>query len=122
MPERVLIMHRLAWASLALLVLVMVIDSFNSGAPWIIWLVRLVPLLMFIPGMLRDKLRSYIWLCFVSLLYFVMMVLRMFADPTKLLSILGMASVVVLFLSAMLYVRWRAQQLRALANEENPGA
>ena len=88
------------------------VESFIQAAPWFIWLVRLLPLLIFVPGMRADRLRSYIWLCFVCLLYFMMLVLRLFADPTNMVSILGMMSVVSLFVSAMLYVRWRARQLR----------
>jgi uncharacterized membrane protein len=41
-----------------------------------------------------------------------MLVLRLFADPSNMVSIVGMISVVSLFISAMLYVRWRARQLK----------
>ncbi|MCZ6830058.1 MAG: DUF2069 domain-containing protein [Gammaproteobacteria bacterium] len=106
------ICHRVAAFSLGALLATQAVESFIQAAPWFIWLVRLLPLLIFVPGMRADKLRSYIWLCFVCLLYFMMLVLRLFADPTNMVSVLGMVSVVSLFVSAMLYVRWRARQLR----------
>ena len=55
------------------------VDAFLRGAPWIVFAAKLVPLLIFLPGMLRDRLRSYVWLCFVSLLYLVILVERVFA-------------------------------------------
>jgi uncharacterized membrane protein len=102
----------LAWAGWALLLAQQVADAWLQGLPWIIWVGKLLPLLIFLPGMLRDNLRSYIWLCFVSLLYFVALVERLFALPGSALAWTGMIAVVVLFIAAMLYVRFRARELR----------
>ena len=49
-------------------------------APWISGCL-VMPLFIFLPGMLRDNLRSYIWLCFVCLGYFLRLVQRIFAEP-----------------------------------------
>lgn len=110
--------RRLVFASLAVALLAEVLVSLNDSAPWVIWLLRLVPLLLFIPGMLADRLRSYIWLCFVCLLYFMSAVLRVFAQPQDPVTITGLVAIVALFISAMLYVRWRAQQLKREASNE----
>ena len=99
-----------------MLLLQQVADASIHQLPWIIWLGKLAPLLIFVPGMRRDNLRTYIWLCFVSLLYFIALVERLFAQPESLLAITGMVAVVVLFVAAMLYVRWRARELRAAAS------
>lgn len=101
------------WVSLLLLLGVQLADIYQQGMPAIIALGKLLPLLVFVPGMYRDNLRSYIWLCFVSLLYFISLVTRLFADPDSLRAIIGMVAVVVLFVSAMLYVRWRGKSLKA---------
>ena len=106
------------WASRAawsVLLLQQVADAWILRLPWVIWLGKLLPLLIFLPGMMRDNLRTYIWLCFVSLLYFIALVERLFARPDNPLAIIGMVAVVVLFVAAMLYVRWRARELRAAA-------
>ncbi len=103
------------WVSFAVLVLVQVLEAWSRQAPWIIWLAVLLPLLIFIPGMMRDNLRSYIWLCFVLLLYFMRLVVTLFANPTGPLGIVGMIAVVILFIAAMLYVRWRAREMRQAA-------
>jgi uncharacterized membrane protein len=91
------------------------LDAFVRDAPWIIWLAYLLPLLIFLPGMLRDRLRSYVWLCFVVLLYFVRLVERLFAEPGALPPIVGTVAAVGLFTCAMFYVRQRGPQLRGAA-------
>lgn len=103
---------RITWLSWLALLLQQAVDAWAHQAPWFIWMLKLLPLLLFLPGMLRDNLRSYIWLCFVCLGYFLMLVQRIFAQPDNLLVISGLVAVVLLFIAAMLYVRWRARELR----------
>lgn len=110
----------LVWFSWGLLLAQQVLDLFQFQPPWIIWLGKLLPLLLFLPGMLRDRLRSFIWLCFVSLLYFITLVERLFATPHAVLPWLGMVAVVTLFCSAMFYVRWRARELQASVTTTEP--
>ncbi|QIB66661.1 DUF2069 domain-containing protein [Kineobactrum salinum] len=102
----------LVWLCWVLLLLQQLTDALLTQLPWIIWLGKLLPLLVFVPGLLRDSLRSYIWLCFICLLYFIALVERVFALPGQALAWLGLVAVVTLFCSAMLYVRWRARELR----------
>ena len=107
--------QRWAWLTYTTLLLQQSVDAWQSGAPWFIWLLKLLPLLVFLPGMLRDNLRSFIWVCFVCCGYFLVLVQRAFAQPDSPLVISGLVTVVVLFVAAMLYVRWRARELRAAA-------
>ncbi|HEY6132167.1 MAG TPA: DUF2069 domain-containing protein [Halioglobus sp.] len=104
---------RLTWLSWSVLLLQQAADAWVHQAPWFIWGLKVMPLLMFLPGMYRDNLRSYIWLCFVCLGYFLILVQRVFAQPDNLLVISGLVSVVILFTAAMLYVRWRSRELHA---------
>ncbi len=111
---------RLVWLTWTMLLCQQAVTAWVQQAPWIIWVALMLPLLVFLPGMLNDNLRSYIWLCFVSLFYFMRLVVALFAAPGDLLAAYGMVAVVGLFISAMLYVRWRARERRAtheLANE-----
>ena len=110
------------WLAWGLLLAQQVADASLYQLPWILWLGKLVPLLIFLPGMLRDRLRSYIWLCFVCLLYFIAMVERLFALPGNALAVTGTVAVVTLFVAAMMYVRWRARELRAAGGAQTaPG-
>jgi uncharacterized membrane protein len=105
---------RLTWLSYWVLLLQQGLDAWQAQAPGFIWVVKLLPLLIFLRGMLKDNLRSYIWLCFVCLGYFFMLVQRIFAQPDNLLVICGLTAVVILFTAAMFYVRWRARELREM--------
>jgi uncharacterized membrane protein len=116
--SRVRLSRTITWASLIALLLLQMLDSALQQPPLLIWIMRILPLVIFVPGMRRDNLRSYIWVCFVCLLYFITLVERLFADPADLVSIVAMVSVVTLFVASMLYVRWRAREL----NKENPNA
>lgn len=111
----------LTWISWSVLLLQQAVDAWVHQAPWFIWMLKLLPLMIFLPGMMKDNLRSYIWLCFVCLGYFIILVQRLFAQPGSLLPIIGMVAVVVLFTAAMFYVRWRARELRA-TDERQVGA
>ena len=110
---------KVIWVSFAVLFATQALEALRGGAPWIIWVAVLLPLIVFLPGMLRDNLRSFIWLCFVLLLYFMRLVVALFERPTDPLAISGMTAVVILFVAAMLYVRWRARELRAATQSEN---
>jgi uncharacterized membrane protein len=116
--SRVQLSRIITWASLMALLLLQMLDSALQQPPPLIWVMRVLPLVIFVPGMRRDNLRSYIWVCFVCLLYFITLVERLFADPADLVSIMAMVSVATLFVASMLYVRWRAREL----NKENPNA
>lgn len=108
----------LIWACWVVLFLQEVTYLWTRSAPWVVWLGLLLPLVVFVPGMLRDRLRSYIWLCFISLLYFMRLVVALFAEPGNPLFSVGMVAVVVLFISAMMYVRFRARELRAAQDNQ----
>ncbi len=102
----------LSWLAWVTLFLQQATDALIYEMPAIIWFGKLFPLLLFVPGMFRDRLRSFIWLCFVSLLYFVAQVERIFAQPGDMATIVGLVAVVTLFCASMMYVRWRARELR----------
>ncbi len=97
-------------------------DLARDNAPWPLWLVRALPLLMFMPGVARDQLRSLVWLCFVILFYFVSAVELVFARPTDTLAIVGISAVVLLFVVSTLYIRVRGRELRQRSTTEPPAS
>lgn len=116
--ERTAITRRAVLATFTMLIVTQLLDSWVRQPPLTIWIFRVLPLLIFVPGLIRDRLRTYIWLCFVILLYFLTLVLRLFNDPADPVAWVGMCSVVILFSAAMMYVRWRAREMR----EASPAA
>ncbi|GAB3370912.1 DUF2069 domain-containing protein [Spongiibacter taiwanensis] len=90
-----------------------------------IWVIRILPLLIFVRGVLREDLRTLAWLCFVVLLYFVMAVTESMSPFALWINYVELALTVVIFCSATLFIRWRGRYLAAqrregeVANGEN---
>ncbi|MCO7517425.1 DUF2069 domain-containing protein [Pseudomonas guariconensis] len=83
----------------------------------VILAIELVPLLLLMPGMLLGSARAHAWTCFVVNIYFIKGVLAAF-DPAR--AVFGWIEVLVslgLFVSGLLYVRWKFQHERRLAGE-----
>jgi len=83
----------------------------------VIMAIELIPLLLLLPGMLMGSARAHAWTCFVVNIYFIKGVLAAF-DPAR--AVFGWVEVLVslaLFISGLLFVRWRFQQERRLAGE-----
>lgn len=96
---------------LAALVLSLSLENWTGASFSIIrWLIQIVPLLLFIPPLLKSGLRPYQWLCFVILLYFLLGVLYLFT-PSKLLagSVITFLCV-LLFCSAIFYIHRQQRQ------------
>ncbi len=70
-----------------------------------IWIIQVIPLLLFAPGLHRTNLRTYAWMCFVVLLYFTHGVLVAF-DPSRMwLGIVQVTLCVILFCCLILFIR-----------------
>ena len=67
-------------------------------------------------------MRSFAWLTFIVLLYFIMAVLRLFAEPESIRAQLELVAVVMLFCCAMFYIRERGRELQQSAEENPSGA
>lgn len=79
----------------------------NNGIK--LWLVKIFPLIIFIPGFIKKKYRTYSWLCFAILPYFIwitplVMGRGLWSDWVMTLLI------VTLFISSMMTSRWMQQQ------------
>ena len=103
------------WLSLTVLLGAQGVYAWQRSAPVAVWLFLFLPLLVLLPGLYRDRLRSVVWLSFVSLMYFLWSVLRVFAQPDSLRAQVELLAVVVLFLCAMFYIRQRARERRAVS-------
>lgn len=90
-----------------LLMLTLALHLWLQSAPLIIYAISLLPLMIFIPGMLADKLRTLIWLGFVILLYFYNGVQNMAVPEPMALDIVELVLTILLFCAAMFYARIR---------------
>lgn len=71
----------------------------------VVWLIQVLPLLLFAAGLHRSHLRTYAWLCFVILLYFTHGVVVAF-DSTRLwLGLIQVTVCAILFVFLIVYIR-----------------
>lgn len=71
----------------------------------LIWIIQILPLLLFAPGLHLNILRSNIWLSFIVLLYFIHGVLIIFDLKRTILGIVEVSLCVGLFFSLVLLIR-----------------
>jgi uncharacterized membrane protein len=107
------------WVAVALLLACEVLDGLRREAPALVMGIKLAPLLVVLPGALRDRMRAVVWLSFVSLLYFLFAVQRVFAEPASPRALLELLAVILVFITSMFYVRFRARERRAALGETN---
>lgn len=89
--------------------------NLHGARTGVILAIELVPLLLVLPGMLIGSARAHAWTCFVVNLYFIKGVLAAFDPARALLGWLEVGISLVLFVSALLFVRWRFQYERRVA-------
>lgn len=70
-----------------------------------------IPLLIFIPGLKRQSEQTTAWLSYMSMLYFVFAVLLVFTPGAALWGLLMTIATLTLFMTSMLYTRWRKAEL-----------
>jgi len=74
--------------------------------PLVIIVVKVLPLLAFAPGLIKENRRTLAWLCFVLLIYFIFTVAMW--QPQ---SWATMVLIVSLFISSMMHIRWHNRAL-----------
>ena len=88
----------------------------HGARPWVILLIELVPLVVLTPGMLLGSARGHSWMCFVVNLYFIKGALAAYDPNRQWFGVLEMLASLAVFCTALLYVRWRHQLNRRLAD------
>lgn len=122
LEPRVRLARALSLAAFCSLIVLIVVNTLfftdlHGARSWVILGVQLVPLALVAPGVLSGNARAHAWMCFVLNLYFITGVEAAF-DPRR--AVFGWLEVVIsltLFLSALLYIRWRFQFDRRVAGE-----
>lgn len=94
-------------SSYALLLVTIAVNLWLRDAPWLYILANLIPLLIFLPGMIADTVRNLIWMGFALMLYFVISVYKISVPEPMALDIIELVLTVVLFSASMIYARIR---------------
>ncbi len=83
---------------------VLVFGEFRLASA-VIWFIQVAPLLIFARGLHRGRLRTYCWVSFAILLYFMHGVLTAF-DPERLwLGVVEVVLCTIIFVLLILYIR-----------------
>jgi uncharacterized membrane protein len=89
----------------SLLALFTLLNLINENGKIALWLLQIIPLLIFVPALLRETHRTYSWLCFVALMYFaaiIPLLMSRWLWSDWLITLL----VSVMFIAAMMTSRW----------------
>lgn len=84
----------------------------HGANPLVIIGTLLVPLLIFMPGIVMGNVRAHAWLCFAINLYFIYGVLVCFQPGRLIYGSLLVGLSLLYFIPAMGYVRWGFQAKR----------
>ena len=87
-------------------------DVERFSGTWLLIGLRGAPLVFFLWAALTDSMRLFIWFELVLLFYFISAVEAAFAYRADILSIAGLALVVINFTACMFYIRYRGRELR----------
>jgi uncharacterized membrane protein len=89
------------------LLLTLTVNLWQQHAPVVIYFLYLLPLIIFIPGIIRGETRTLIWLGFVLLLYFAIAIAKMSKPEPLALDMIELALTVILFSSASVTARMK---------------
>ena len=102
----------LMWLTWLVFVAQQAADVERFSGTWLLIGLRGAPLVFFLWAALTDSMRLFIWFELVLLFYFISAVEAAFAYQADILSIAGLALVVINFTACMLYIRYRGRELR----------
>lgn len=111
--RRLLVARAVSWLLYGLLILSYSVWQLTrpGGPVFFFWAVQLLPLLLVLPGMKANRPRSYIWLCFLLLLYFIRGFDGVISPARSWIDYVVLSVSVLLFISATLTSRWLQQYL-----------
>ncbi|WP_262927381.1 DUF2069 domain-containing protein [Phytohalomonas tamaricis] len=123
LPEVTRRARRYTWGTYGLLFLVALSSGMaiyrQGGAELMPVLIRLLPLALFLPVLMTERVRGYIWLAFISVLYFIQGIVITSLPQHAWLGWFEMLASVALFLCAVIFVRWRRRQLKTAGSTKN---
>lgn len=108
---RLKVVRTATWVSYCGLLVTLFLNGLQQSAPLSIHLFTLVPLLIFLPGLIKENYRSLSLLCFACLMYFTLITVNLFEPNRTVLDIIEMVFVSVLFVMGMFYSRWQREKL-----------
>jgi uncharacterized membrane protein len=95
------------WISYFLFILSLVVGGVVEGTPASLLVIVTLPLIIFLPGMARENYKSLAMLSFVTLMYFVPLVVNVMESDASIFDVTSVTMISILFMASMLFSRWR---------------
>lgn len=110
MSRQALIAHRISLTLYFILLGVLTLTTFwpdpVEGASKLLMLtIKLVPLLLVLPGVLKAGNKAYIWLSFILMIYFTDASMRAYLTEWSTMPVIVMSLTVLLFLTSLYKIR-----------------
>ena len=83
------------------------IFTFNSWIPWSIIIMKIIPIFLVLPGMIKGHARSFAWCCYIVNIYFIIGILNIFTPNMYAVGWIEVSLSFMLFISSLLYTRWK---------------
>lgn len=103
--SRILVLAACYGLMLNFLVSSLMILEEPSLATLVIWMVQIMPLAIFMPSLHLGRLRSFAWVSFVTLLYFMHGVLVAFNPASLIFGLIEAALCTIVFCALIVYIR-----------------
>ena len=85
-----------------------------------LWLLQVLPLAAMLPGLIKSHPRSYQWICFLILLYFIQGVLESFTAAGHIQGLVEIFFCMLLFCAAVFYIHRRQKIQQQDNNQTTP--
>jgi uncharacterized membrane protein len=108
------------WGSYFLFILSLVGGGYLEGTPVSILIIVTLPLIIFLPGMARENYKSIAMLSFMTLMYFVPLVVNVMEPGATIYDMFSVALISVLFIASMMFSRWKQYHLAGYGKEQAP--
>ena len=94
----------------------------RPGGSW--WALKVLPLTLPLPGLLKNRMYTYRWLSLMVWLYFTEGVVRAWSDraPSNWLALLEVVLCLVLFTACTMHIRLRLRSARPASADTAPSA
>ena len=89
-----------------LLLLFITSNLIHEHGSLFLWFAQSLPLLIFIPALFQQHFKTYIWLCFATLLYFIVAVVNVMSPTSQWIDFIQLLLCIILFVASMLSSRW----------------
>ncbi|WP_460226278.1 DUF2069 domain-containing protein [Aurantivibrio infirmus] len=106
-PAKLIYSRTLTWlAYIALVALFTSINVTRDNGSIARWLIQCLPLLIFLPGLIKQSHRAHSWVCFLTVFYFIPGVTNTMSPTGTWADIVLLASSCILFIGAAFTSRW----------------